>query len=113
MRAAAAEGAQPANVPLRVYGGYLEARAALKKNAPDSAANVLKWLIGYLAEERGVPAEAGLDKKLDKLFRDGVVSERIRDALFDRAMTSGNEQAWALMSIVEHALFRLYLQPRR
>ncbi len=113
MRAAAAEGAQPPGVPLRVYGGYLEARAALKANAPSNAASVLQWLIGYLAEERGTPASSPFASKLQKLCDAKVIAPHIRDALFEPALRGGPEQAWALMSIVEHALYRLYLQPRR
>jgi len=113
VRAAAAEGAQPPGVPLRVYAGYLEARTAMKKNAPEVAARTLRWLLGYLAEERGAPADSGFTAKLRRLYDDGVISQRIRDALFDRAGGNEPEHAWALMSIVEHALYRLYLQPRR
>lgn len=113
MRQAATEGARPQGVPLRVYGGYLEAREALKKNAPVNAAQTLQWLLGYLAEERGAPAGASFTTKLERLCKDDVISPRVRDALFDRAMGDAPEQAWALMSIVEHALYRLYLQPRR
>src|SRR5688500_16354280 len=86
MRAAAAEGAQPQGVPLRVYGGYLEARAALKKNAPDSAAKILQWLLGHLAEERGAPAASSFTTKLERLCDADVISPRIRQALFARAM---------------------------
>src|SRR5664279_4126714 len=40
---AAQAGAHPAGVPLRIYGGYLEARAALRGNAPAVATRVLQW----------------------------------------------------------------------
>ncbi len=112
MHAAAAEGAQPPNVPLRVYAGYLEARAALKKQAPVNAARVLEWLLSYLAEERGAREDAGFAAKLQLLCEQGVIAPHMRGALFARAMGQGPEQAWALMSIAEHALYRLYLQRR-
>jgi len=111
MRATAAQGAHPPGVPLRVYGGYVEARVALKRNAPANAAQVLRWLLSYLAEERGIPAESSFPSKLEALCEHGVISARIRDELFERAMGDPPEHAWALMSVVEHALSRLYLQP--
>ncbi len=111
MRDAAAPGAPPNGVPLRIYGGYLEARAALRANAPAAATRVLQWLLGHLAEERGVPSAQSLSTKINKLCSDGVISPRVQNALFDRALSSddGPEQAWALMSIVEHVFYRLYL----
>jgi hypothetical protein len=99
-------------VPLRVYGGYLEARAALRANAPAAAIRVLRWLLSHIAEERGAPADRPFKAKLKKLTDDDVISERVEAALFDQALSTevGPEQAWALMSIAEHAFQRLYLR---
>ena len=110
-RAADAAGARPLGVPLRVYGGYVEARAALRANAYSAASRVLEWLLSHLAEERGAPAGLGFSAKLKRLCDDGVISTRIEAALFERALAqgAGPEQAWALMSIAEHAFSRLYL----
>ena len=114
LRAANAAGAQPPGVPLRIYGGYLEARAALKANAHGPAIRVLEWLLGHLAEERGARRELDLAAKLKRLRDEGAISSRIEETLFASALSSsGNpEQAWALMSIAEHAFGRLYLAPR-
>lgn len=111
MREAAAAGAQPKGVPLRVYGGYLEARAALRANANGAATRVLQWLLGHIAEERGVAAEQSFSKKLEKLTKDGVISARMQPLLSAHAeAASGSaEQAWALMSVVESAFYKLYL----
>lgn len=101
------------NVPLRVYGGYLEARAALRANAPAAAIRVLQWLLSHMAEERGAPKDRSFPAKLKKLSEDRVISPRVQETLFDRALSDekGPEQAWALMSIAEHAFQRLYLKP--
>ncbi len=113
LREAAAAGARPEGVPLRVYGGYLEARAALRAEAPAVATRVLQWLLSYLAEERGVPAEREFPAKLRRLREDDVISERMQLSLFSSALSvdEGPEKAWALMSLVEHAFYRLYLKP--
>lgn len=115
MRTAAAAGAQPKGVPLRIYGGYLEGRAALRANVPSAAIRVLQWLLGHIAEERGARADLSFPAKLDALCDDGVISPRVREALVERALSpdNGPQTAWALMSLVEHALARLYLHPSR
>lgn len=113
LRAAAREGAQPPGVPLRIYGGYIEARVALKQNASANAANVLQWLLEHLAEQRGVPAESSFATKLQHLCDEGAIAPRVREALFDLAMSTGPHRAWALMSISEHALSRVYMQASR
>lgn len=112
IRDAAAKGARPAGVPIRVYGGYLEARSAIRANAPALASETLEWLIGYLAEERGVRRDQNLAAKLAVLKERGVISPRVRPALLERALSDEGDEmgrAWALMSIAEHAFARLYL----
>jgi hypothetical protein len=111
MRAAAAAGARPNGVPLRVYGAYLEARAALRAEAPSLAIRALEWLLGYLAEDRGARAELGLAAKIEWLRRQEVLLPRLRQSLFDQALSTNDtrERAWALLSIAEHAFHRLYL----
>jgi hypothetical protein len=111
MREAAAAGARPPGVPLRVYGGYLEARTALRANAPSFANRTLEWLLGHLAEERGARAEQSLAEKIQRLREQGVILPRLRQSLVDRALSTNDtpEKAWALLSIVEHAFHRLYL----
>lgn len=113
MRAAAAAGAQPRGVPLRIYGGYLEARGALRANVPAAAVRVLQWLISYLAEERGASPDLSLSAKVTTLCDDGVISPGVRAGLVEQALAPGqtSETAWALMSLVEHALARMYLRP--
>jgi hypothetical protein len=114
LRQANAAGAHPQGVPLRVYGGYLEARAALKANAHAPAIRVLEWLLGHLAEERGAPAGLDLAAKLKRLRDDGAISAKVEESLFDSALSESKEpdRAWALMSIAEHAFGRLYLARR-
>jgi hypothetical protein len=111
MRQAAAAGAHPRGVPVRVYGGYLEARAALRANASAPANRVLLWLLGHLAEERGARPEESLAAKLERLRREGAISPRLRQSLIDQALAPEEtlERAWALLSIAEHAFHRLYL----
>jgi hypothetical protein len=113
LRAAAAEGAHPKNVPLRVYGGYLEARAALRGNAPAAATRVLEWLIGHVAEERGAKPEQTFAAKVKRLQHVGAISPALPDALLDHAFAAGesHERAWALLSITEHVFYRLFLRP--
>lgn len=112
IRDAAAKGARPTGVPIRVYGGYLEARSAIRANAPALANETLEWLLGYLAEERGVRREQSLAAKLAVLRERGVISARVRPSLIERALSDEGDamgRAWALMSIAEHAFQRLYL----
>jgi hypothetical protein len=111
MREAAASGAHPSGVPVRVYGGYLEARAALRASAVGPANRVLEWLVGHLAEERGARPEESLAAKIDRLRREGAISPRLRQSLIDQSLSPEEtlERAWALLSIVEHAFHRLYL----
>jgi hypothetical protein len=113
MRAAAAADARPPGVPPPVHAGYLEAREAMKRGAPARSAQLLRGLLELLAAERGVPPESTLEAKLQKLCDDGVISPQIRDSLSPRAVGPTPECAWALMSIVEHAFYRLYLRPPR
>ena len=111
-RDAAAKGARPPGVPLRVYGGYLEARSAIRTNAPALASETLEWVLGYLAEERGVSRGLSLAAKLAALREKDVISPRLRPALIARALSDEGDpmgRAWALMSIAEHAFQRLYL----
>jgi hypothetical protein len=112
LRDAAAAGAQPPGVPLRVYGGYLEARAALRANASAAATRTLQWLLAHLAEERGAAVTLSFSAKVERLRQGGVISPRIEPSLLASAMADDDspEQAWALMSIVEHAFYRLYLR---
>jgi hypothetical protein len=111
MRDAAAAGARPRGVPIRIYGGYLEARAALRANAPALANVALEWLLGHLAEERGARPEQTLAVKLERLREQGVITPRVRQSLLDQALFADDEtsKAWALLSIAEHAFHRLYL----
>lgn len=111
LRAASAAGARPQGVSLRVYGGYVEARSALRANAHAAACRVLEWLLSHVAEERGAPAELGFAAKLERLCDDGVISARMQAALFEQAVAHDEspEQAWALMSMAEHAFARLYV----
>jgi len=111
MRVAAVAGARPPGVPPAIYAGYLDAREALKHDAPADAARALRRLLALVAGQRGAPAGAGLDAQLQRLCDDGVISPRVRASLSARASESTPEGAWALMSIVEHALYRLYLRP--
>jgi hypothetical protein len=111
-REAAAAGARPSGVPLRVYGGYLEARAALRANANQAATRVLEWLLAHIGEERGGRPEHGLQATLAKLQADGAISRELDDELFAQALGAddGRERAWALLSIVEHIFYRVYLR---
>jgi hypothetical protein len=114
MRAASAAGARPEGVPLRIYGGYLEARAALKANAHVPAIRVLEWLLGHLAEVQGAPAALDLAGKLQRLRAQGAISQTVEERLFASALSKSGQpdQAWALISIAEHAFGRLYLNRR-
>lgn len=108
---AAEAGARPVGVPIRVYGAYLEARAALRANAPQVATRVLEWLLAHLAEERGVRMGGGLAEIIAKLRDAGVIAKALDETLIARALNPADRRAraWALLSIVEHALQRLYL----
>jgi hypothetical protein len=101
----------PDGVPIRIYGAYLEARAALRADAPSLAIQTLEWLLGHLAEEQGAPAALGLSAKVEWLRRQGVLLPRLRQSLIDQALSTNDtrERAWALLSIAEHAFHRLYL----
>jgi hypothetical protein len=114
LQEAAAAGAHPHGVPTRVYGGYLEARAALRANAAEPAIRTLQWLLGHIAEERGVAPGQSFSTKLQKLCNEKVISPKVEASLFPKALADevSRERAWALMSIAEHALYRLYLKPR-
>jgi hypothetical protein len=109
--AAAAAGARPRGVPTRIYNAYLEARAALRAGATVPANRVLERILGYLAEERGARPDQSLAVKLERLREEGVISPRLWQALYDEAVSVGDttEKAWALLSIAEHAFYRLYL----
>lgn len=112
IRSAAAAGARPAGVPIRIYGAYLEARSALRANAPALANTTLEWLLGHLAEERGARPASSLDAKLAALSERGVITPRVRSSLFARALDRESDatgRAWALLSIAEHVFYRLYL----
>ena len=102
----------PKGVPIRVYGGYLEARAALRANAPENASHTLRWLLSHIAEERGAPKGQSFPAKVDRLRAEGFISSTLEPMLFERAFSeaTGPEEAWALMSIVEHAFYRLYMR---
>jgi hypothetical protein len=114
MRAAAAAGARPSGVPIRIYGAYLEARAALRTDASSLAIQTLEWLLHHLAESRGARAELGLAAKVEWLRRQGVLLPRLPQSLFDQALSTDptRERAWALLSLAEHAFHRLYLSGR-
>jgi len=112
LREAAVAGAHPRGVSLRVYGAYLEARAALRGSAPAVAIRVLQWLLANLAEDLGV-ATPSFAATLQGLGERDAISSRVQASLFPSALSddTGPERAWALMSIVEHAFCRLYLSP--
>jgi len=109
---AAEAGARPAGVPLRVQAAYVEARQALRGDAPGVAVRVLEWLLCHLAETHGVKPNLPLSAKVAALADAGLISSRIRPDLVERALsgTPALETAWALMTLVEHALGRAYTQ---
>jgi hypothetical protein len=115
MQAAVATGARPTNVPSRVYGGYLGAREAMRANSPRAAVEALRRVLSSIAEERGSRPDESFPTKMAKLCDDGVIEVRVRTALLERALSGDPEvaQAWALMSIAEHAFYRLYLSKGR
>jgi len=110
-RDAAAVGARPKAVPPRVYGGYLEARTALRANKPEQAAHLLRELLGCIADERNISPKLSFAAKMDELCEQGVISPRMKKALFGHALSgqANAEQAWALLSIAEHLFYQLYL----
>lgn len=111
MAAAQASDARPGNVPLDVYTGYLSARGALLAHSPRAAIKGLQRILSSMAEAQGARPDAGFSEKLDKLRNKGVIGARIRSTLLKEALSDAAEetQAWALMSIAEHAFYRLYL----
>jgi|HubBroStandDraft_6_1064221.scaffolds.fasta_scaffold1249237_1 hypothetical protein len=112
LRVAADAGARPIGVPVKVQAAYVEARRALRSDAPAVAIRVLQWLLSHLAETRGVNPDLTLSAKVAALSDAGIISRRIRPALIEqaRSATSGSEEAWALMTLAEHALARAYLR---
>jgi hypothetical protein len=112
LRVAGEAGARPAGVPLRVHAAYVEAREALRADAPAAAIRVLQWLLSHMAETRGVNPNLPLSGKVAALSDAGIISRTIRPALVEQARcaTSGSEEAWALMTLTEHALARAYLR---
>lgn len=111
LREAAAAGARPKGVPIRIYGGYLEARSALRANAPALANQSLEWLLAHLAEERGARPGQSLAGTLATLKEQGVISPQASQSLLSRAVSEvdANRRAWALLSVAEHIFYRLYL----
>jgi hypothetical protein len=112
LRIAAEAGARPTGVPVRVHAAYVEARQALRADAPVVAIRVLQWLLSHLAETRGVNPSLTLSAKVAALSEAGVISKTIRPDLLEKARsaTSGSDEAWALMTVTEHALSRAYLR---
>jgi hypothetical protein len=114
LRAASETGARPAGVPVRVQAAYVEARRALRKDAPGVAIAVLQWLLAHMAESRGASPGLPLAAKLASLRDAGVIAKTMRPELIEQARqaTSSVEDAWALMTVVEHALARAYMRAR-
>jgi hypothetical protein len=112
LRIAGEAGARPIGVPVRVQAAYVEARRALRADAPAVAIRVLQWLLSHLAEARGVNPDLTLSAKVAALYDAGIISRTIRPGLVEqaRSATSGPEAAWALMTLTEHALARAYLR---
>lgn len=96
---------------MRVQAAYVEAREALRADAPAVAIRALQWLLSHLAEARGVSPDLSLSAKLAALADAGILARTTRPALIEQALsaTSGSEEAWALMTLAEHALARAYL----
>lgn len=119
MRAAQATDARPENVPVDVYSGYLNAREALRANAPQAAIKGLRGVLSTIAHTQGARPDEGFSAKIDQLCNKGVIGARIRNALLKQALSESvgkdfeEAQAWALMSIAEHAFYRLYLSKGR
>lgn len=112
LRVAGEAGAKPVGVPVRIQAAYVEARQALRADAPALAIRVLQWLLSHLAETRGVNPNFSLSAKLASLADAGIISKTSRPDLVEQACsaTSGPEEAWALMTLAEHALARAYLR---
>lgn len=113
LRVAGQAGARPVGVPVRVHAAYVEARQALRADAPVVAIRVLQWLLSHLAETRGASPDLTLSGKVAALSDAGIISRTLRPDLLEKARsaTSGAEDAWALMTVAEHALARAYLRP--
>jgi hypothetical protein len=111
LRVAGQAGARPTGVPVRVHAAYVEARRALRADAPAVAIRVLQWLLAHLAETRGVSPDLTLSAKMAALTSAGIISMPIRPELLApaRSATPGPEAAWAWMTLAEHALTRAYM----
>lgn len=114
LRAAGALGARPPGVPIRIQGAYVEAREALRADAPLLAIETLQWLLSHLAETRGVNPELSLPAKVSALADAGIIAMAVRSELLAPAASADArpETAWGLMTLAEHALARVYLRPR-
>lgn len=112
LRDAGDAGARPPGVPIRVQAAYVEARQALRADAPALAIGVLQWLLSHLAELRGVNPALTLAAKVAALTDAGLVAKTVRRELIEQALanTPSPETAWALMTLAEHALARAYLR---
>lgn len=115
LRVAGEAGARPIGVPIRVQAAYVEARQALRANAPAVANQALQWIVSHLAETRGVNPDLTLAAKVAALSEAGIISRTIRPDLIEqaRSATSRPEAAWALMTLAEHALTRAYMRRDR
>ena len=93
----------------------MEARQALRANAPAVANQALQWIVSYLAETRGVNPNLTLAAKLAALSEAGIISRTIRPDLVEQARSAAArpEAAWALMTLAEHALIRAYMRQDR
>ena len=112
LRVAAETGARPVGVPVRIQAAYVEAREALRADAPAVAIRTLRWLLSHLAETRGVNPTLTLSAKVAALSDSGIISPTIRRDLLEQARSEaqGPEVAWALMTLTEHALGRAYMR---
>jgi len=115
LRVAGEAGARPSGVPIRVQAAYVEARQALRANAPAVANQALQWIFSHLAETRGVNPDLTLAAKVAALSEAGIISRTIRPDLLEqaRSATARPEAAWALMTLAEHALTRAYMRRDR
>jgi hypothetical protein len=98
---------------MRVQAAYVEARQAMRGEAPEVAIRTLQWLLSHLAETRGVNPRLSLAAKAAALSDQGIVAKTMRPTLISLALSSeaaGPEAAWALMTLTEHALARAYLR---
>jgi hypothetical protein len=112
LRVAGNAGARPAGVPVRVQAAYVEARRALRADAPEVAIRVMRWLLSHLAETRGVNPQWALSAKVAALANAGIISMKVRPELVEdaRPAAASPEMAWALMTLAEHALARAYMR---